>query len=306
METQTQPRVQPTLTLIGVGGGGCTFLDHAIQKGLTDRETLAIDTDPLMLEKSKAHQKILLGNRSRRGLDGNSDPEKDKAAAEYVRTEISSTLQHSKLVILVSTLGGGAGSGAAPVVARLAKESGALTLALATQPFYFEGKRRARNSAHGETGLQNSADALVVLRNDQMLSRIDKHTCLGEAFRIIDDLLFHNIVGIIELYAADEGETLRAFWKRGNQTLLTSGAGHSAPMALQNAVDFNLTNLSLEKAQNILVQFTGKPLEPTEIETTRDLLGQYSNSEAKFFSHPSPNEEFQATLFANGFTLQKR
>jgi cell division protein FtsZ len=306
MEAQTQPKVWPTLTLIGVGRGGCILLDHAIEKGLLGIDSLAIDTDPLTLERSNASKKISLGNRSGRGLDGDGDPEKSKEAAEYARTEISAAFQNSELVLLMSALGGGAGSGATPVVARLAKESGALTIALVTQPFYFEGKHRARNGAWGEAGLQNNVDALAVFYNDQLLSRIDRNTRLLSAFEIINDLLYTNIEGIVELYTSANGsETLRTFWKEGKRILLASGTGSSALAALQNAIGFNLTNLSLGKAKNLLVQLKGGLLEPSEVETARDLLRQYSGCEVKFFSNPCAGEEFQVTLFANGFAPHK-
>jgi cell division protein FtsZ len=244
MESRIQSTEKPAIKLIGIGGGGCHFLNYAIENGLQDIDPIAIDTDPQALQTSSVQKKICLGNNLRRGLDGNSDPEWGGKAAEYSSIEIGDTIQNAELVVLVSTLGGGTGSGAAPVVARLAKESGALTIAIVTQPFNFEGKRRVQNGIYGEAALRNNVDALAVYQNNQLLSKIDRNTRLSSAFKIIDDLLFQGIKSTLELCTSAGGgiEAMRAVWGREKQTFLTSGNGSSSLSAIPNVANFNITD----------------------------------------------------------------
>ncbi len=163
MESIPQPELNSLIKVIGVGGAVCNAINHMIEEGLKGVEFIAVHTDPQVLLQSKASKRVLIGETVQRGLDGGGDPHKAQKAAEDSADELSKIVSDADLTFIVAAMGGGAGTGAAPVVARIAKQAGALTIGLVTRPFTFEGKRRMQKALDGINMLQKHVDTLIVL-----------------------------------------------------------------------------------------------------------------------------------------------
>lgn len=188
-----------TIKVIGVGGGGNNAVNRMIAANITSAQFVAVNTDKQALLMSKATHRIQIGEKLTRGLGAGADPEIGRKAAEESKAVINDVLKDCDLVFITAGMGGGTGTGAAPVIAQAAKEMGILTIAVVTKPFNFEGKKRMENAEYGISNLKNSVDTLVVIPNDKLLKIVPKGTPIVEAFRCADDVLRQGIQGISDL-----------------------------------------------------------------------------------------------------------
>ena len=189
------------IRVIGVGGAGTNAVNRMVEADLKGVEFIAINTDNQALALSKAPNKIQIGEKLTKGLGAGANPEVGQKAAEESREEIANTVKGSDLVFVTCGMGGGTGTGAAPVIAEIAREQGILTIGVVSKPFLFEGRQRMKNAEAGIERLKAAVDTLVVVPNDKLLSVVTKGTTMTEAFRIADDTLRQGIQGISDLIA---------------------------------------------------------------------------------------------------------
>ncbi|MFZ5592169.1 MAG: cell division protein FtsZ, partial [Bacillota bacterium] len=187
------------IKVIGVGGGGNNAVNRMISSGLKGVEFIAVNTDAQALQMSLTNQKIQIGIKLTKGLGAGANPEIGQKAAEESREEIMAALKGADMVFVTAGMGGGTGTGAAPVVAEIAKELGALTVGVVTKPFTFEGRKRMTQAETGIQNLKARVDTLITIPNDRLMQVIDKNTSIVEAFRIADDVLRQGVQGISDL-----------------------------------------------------------------------------------------------------------
>ncbi|MDP2976160.1 MAG: cell division protein FtsZ, partial [Anaerolineales bacterium] len=187
------------IKVIGVGGGGCNAVNRMIEEGIQGVEFIAINTDGQALLLSKAPMRVRLGDKLTRGLGAGGNPEIGRKAAEESSEDLYNVLKGADMVFVTAGLGGGTGTGAAPIVAQIAREVGALTLGIVTRPFTFEGGKRMTTAEAGMTKLKEHADTLIVIPNDRLLQIVDKRVSLQDSFKLADDVLRQGIQGISEL-----------------------------------------------------------------------------------------------------------
>ncbi|HRJ97514.1 MAG TPA: cell division protein FtsZ, partial [Fimbriimonadaceae bacterium] len=187
------------IKVLGVGGGGSNAVNRMIEAGIKGVEFIAMNTDVQVLDRSQAQRKVQLGQNLTRGLGAGGNPEVGKAAAEESKNEIRKVLEGADMVFVTAGMGGGTGTGAAPVVADLAREIGALTVAVVTRPFGFEGARRRKLADNGVTALMGRVDTMITIPNDRLLSVVERKTTLGDAFRVADDILRQGVQGISDI-----------------------------------------------------------------------------------------------------------
>jgi len=187
------------IKVIGVGGGGSNAVQRMIESGIKGVEFISMNTDIQVLDLSSATKKVQLGGNLTRGLGAGGNPEIGKSAAEESKNDIRKVLEGSDMVFITAGMGGGTGTGAAPVIADLAREIGALTVAVVTRPFTFEGPRRSRLAEQGVTSLMGRVDTIITIPNDKLLSVVERKTTLVDAFRVADDVLRQGVQGISDI-----------------------------------------------------------------------------------------------------------
>ncbi|MDD7585112.1 MAG: cell division protein FtsZ, partial [Coriobacteriaceae bacterium] len=200
-DTEVPSNYLAVIKVVGVGGGGTNAVNRMVEAGLRGVEFIAINTDRQALALSGAQTKIQIGEKLTKGLGAGAVPEVGRRAAEESREEIAQALKGADLVFVTAGMGGGTGTGAAPIVAEIARDLGALTISVVTKPFAFEGKQRMKNAEMGIADLKQRVDTLVVIPNDRLLQVVSKGTTMLEAFRIADDVLRQGIQGISDLIA---------------------------------------------------------------------------------------------------------
>ncbi len=258
---------------IGVGGGGGNMIGHMINQGIEGIELIIANTDAQALETSKAPIKIQLGEKTTKGLGAGMVPEKGKEAAIESFDEIKEKLSGADIVFIASGMGGGTGTGAAPVIAQAAKEVGALTISIITKPFAFEGRKRAKIALEGIKELKKESDSIVVIPNDKLLAIIEKSLGIKESFRIVDDVLSRavsGISGVILSYGENDINLDFADVKTvmSHRGLALMGVGeaqgeNAAPEAIKSAIESPLLdNMSINGALGVLVHFTLNPNYP--------------------------------------------
>lgn len=201
LEFDTNMDELATIKVIGVGGGGNNAVNRMIEHGVEGVEFIAVNTDSQALNLSKAELRIQIGGKLTRGLGAGANPEVGKKAAEESKEQIEEVLQGADMVFVTAGMGGGTGTGAAPVIAQVAKDLGALTVGVVTRPFSFEGRRRSTQAISGIEALKNAVDTLIVIPNDRLLEIVDKNTPMLEAFREADNVLRQGVQGISDLIA---------------------------------------------------------------------------------------------------------
>ena len=199
--TESGPENVVTIKVVGVGGAGNNVVNRMVKSGTQGIEYVAVNTDKQALAVSSADQKIQIGEKLTHGQGAGSDPDVGKRSAEESRNQIAKALESTDMVFITAGMGGGTGTGCAPVVAEIAREQGALTIAVVTKPFAFEGKQRMRNAEAGISDLKQRVDTLVVIPNDRLLQVVSKGTSMVEAFGIADEVLHQGIQGISDLIA---------------------------------------------------------------------------------------------------------
>ena len=267
MGTNTQNNLQPSgavIKVIGVGGGGSNAVNRMIEAGITGVEFIAMNTDMQVLQSSAATHKVQLGVNLTRGLGAGGNPEIGKSAAEESKNEIRRVLEGSDMVFITAGMGGGTGTGAAAVIADLAKEIGALAVAVVTRPFSFEGPRRARLADQGITSLFGRVDTMITIPNDRLMNVVEKRSTLTDAFRVADDVLRQGVQGISDIITIPgqinvDFADVRAVMTNAGPALMGIGYGigeHRALQAAKDATNSPLLEQTIYGAKGLLVNIT--------------------------------------------------
>ncbi|AVQ32787.1 cell division protein FtsZ [Staphylococcus muscae] len=303
-----------TLKVIGVGGGGNNAVNRMIDHGMNNVEFIAINTDGQALNLSKAESKIQIGEKLTRGLGAGANPEIGKKAAEESREQIEDAIQGADMVFVTAGMGGGTGTGAAPVVAKIAKEMGALTVGVVTRPFSFEGRKRQTQAAAGVESMKAAVDTLIVIPNDRLLDIVDKSTPMMEAFKEADNVLRQGVQGISDLIAVS-GEVNLDFADvktiMSNQGSALMGIGVSsgenrAVEAAKKAISSPLLETSIVGAQGVLMNITGgESLSLFEAQEAADIVQDAADEDVNMIFgtviNPELQDEIVVTVIATGF-----
>ncbi|WP_066647494.1 cell division protein FtsZ [Christensenella timonensis] len=305
------------IRVFGVGGAGNNAVNRMIEFGVKGAELIAINTDKQALFLSKADQKIQIGEKLTKGLGSGADPETGRKAAEESREELEQAVKGSDLVFVSCGLGGGTGTGAAPVVAEIAKESNALTIGFVTKPFWFEGHPRAKAADVGFETLKSVVDTIVTIPNDKLLNTVGKDTPLVDAFRVADDVLRQGIQGIIDLIGKpalinlDFADVKKVMTLRGVAHMgIGIGYGENKTVeAAKQAINSPLLDTTIEGARGIIFNVTGDPsLGMYEIQEAAKIIQESADPEADVFFgvciDPSLDDEVRITVIATGFDAQ--
>jgi cell division protein FtsZ len=303
------------IKVIGVGGGGSNAVQRMIEAGIGGVEFVAMNTDAQVLDLSSAPTKVQLGRNLTRGLGAGGDPEVGKSAAEESRNEIRKALEGADMVFITAGMGGGTGTGASPVIADLAREIGALTVAVITKPFTFEGPSRARLAANGVTSLIGRVDTMISIPNDRLSSVVEKKTTLLDAFRVADDVLRHGVQGISDIITVPgqinvDFADVRAVMSDAGPALMGIGYGvgdQRALQAAQSATSSPLLEQTIHGAKGLLVNITsGHDITLTETsEAMTYIRGLCDEEDANIFFgtvvDPQMEGRVRITVLATGF-----
>lgn len=309
-----QPESFARIKVIGVGGGGCNAVNRMIEEGLNGIEFITVNTDAQALLLSKASTRVRIGDKSTRGLGAGGNPEVGRKAAEESAEELYEVLKGSDMVFVTSGLGGGTGTGAAPIVAQIAKEVGALTIGVVTRPFTFEGSRRQQAAEGGITKLKEHADTLIVIPNDRLLQIVDKKVSLTEAFKTADDVLRQGIQGISELITVPgminlDFADVRAIMSEGGAALMAVGYATGedrAKAAAELAISSQLLDITIDGARGILFNVTGgSSLTLFEVNQAAAIIKETAHPDVNLIFgaviDPNMGEELRITVIATGF-----
>ncbi|MEM9565098.1 MAG: cell division protein FtsZ [Actinomycetota bacterium] len=311
MNTQNYVAV---VKVVGVGGGGCNAVNRMIDAGLRGVEFVAVNTDAQALLMSDAETKIHIGRELTRGLGAGSDPAIGQQAAEEHRDEISQALQGADMVFITAGEGGGTGTGAAPVIAEVAKSQGALTIAVITRPFGFEGRRRAAQAEAGINRLKEKVDTQIVIPNDRLLSIADEKTSMVSAFRMADEILLQGVSGIADLITTpglintDFADVKMIMHNAGSALMGIGRAGGEgrALSASRAAIASPLLEASIEGARGILLTIAGSSeLGLFEVSEAAEIIHDVAHPDANIIFgtvvDESLDDEIQVTVIAAGF-----
>lgn len=302
------------IKVIGVGGGGNNAVNRMIEAGLKGVEFISVNTDKQALYLSKASQKIQIGDKLTRGLGAGANPEVGQKAAEESREEIAQAIKGSDLVFITAGMGGGTGTGAAPVVAEIAKELGILTVGVVTKPFMFEGRKRMIHAEQGVLSLKEKVDTLVTIPNDRLLQVVDKKTTMTDAFRLADDVLRQGVQGVSDLITIpglinlDFADVKTIMLSRGLAHMGTGRASdeNRAVEAAKQAISSPLLETTINGATGVLLNITGGPnLTLFEVNEAADQVKQAADPDANIIFGAVINEELgdevRITVIATGF-----
>ncbi|WP_298006291.1 MULTISPECIES: cell division protein FtsZ [Anaerolinea] len=302
------------IKVVGVGGGGCNAVNRMIEEGLQGIEFVAVNTDGQALMLSKADIRIRIGDKVTRGLGAGGNPEMGRKAAEESAEELYSALKGADMVFVTAGMGGGTGTGAAPIIAQIAKEVGALTIGVVTRPFTFEGARRAKSAEEGIGNLKEHADTLIVIPNDRLLQMVDKRASLQDAFRLADDVLRQGIQGISELITVPglinlDFADVRAIMSEGGAALMAVGHASGedrARIAAEMAISSQLLDITIDGARGILFNVTGGPdLTLFEVNQAAAIIKETAHPDVNLIFgaviDPKIGDEIRITVIATGF-----
>ncbi len=303
-----------TIKVIGVGGAGNNAVDRMIRSGIKGVDFIVVNTDRQVLQASKAGTKIQIGEKITRGLGAGANPDIGAQSAEENKSEIAEILRGSDMVFVTAGMGGGTGTGAAPIVAQTAKEMGILTIGVVTKPFTFEGKKRLSQAERGIESLKGKVDALVVIPNDKLLQIIDRKTSIGEAFQKADEVLMQGVQGISDLITVTG--TVNLDFADVKTIMLNTGMAHMgvgrasgenrAEDAAKEAIQSPLLETSIEGARGVIINITGgEDLGLHEVNTAAELIQRSVDPEANIIfgtvTDPNMGDEIQITVIATGF-----
>lgn len=307
------------IKVVGVGGAGGNAVNRMIEAGLSGVEFIAINTDVQVLDTNRAGKKVQIGQKVTKGLGAGANPEIGRKAVEENREEIGQLFVGADMVFITCGLGGGTGTGASPVVAEVAREKGALTVAIVTKPFLFEGQKRMEKADVGMMELKDKTDSLIVIPNERLLSIVDKSTRLTDAFAFADEILHQATKGISDLIAVpglvncDFADVRTVMLERGD-ALMGSGMGSSenrAETAAREAISSPLLeDVSMSGARGVLVNITGgEDMTLFDINEATTIINQAAGSEANIIFgaviDPSLEDKMRVTVIATGFGSQK-
>ena len=303
-----------TIKVIGVGGAGNNAVNRMIESGIKGVDFIAVNTDRQAVQQSKAGTKIQIGEKITRGLGAGANPDIGAQSAEESKSEVAEVLRGADMVFVTAGMGGGTGTGAAPIVAATAKEMGILTIGVVTKPFTFEGKKRLSQAERGIESLKGKVDTLVVIPNDKLLQIIDRKTSIIEAFKQADDVLRQGVQGISDLIAVPglvnldfaDVKTIML-----NQGMAHMGVGRAsgenrAEDAAKEAIQSPLLETSIEGAKGVIINITGgEDLGLHEVNTAAELVQRSVDPEANIIfgtvTDTSMEDEIQITVIATGF-----
>jgi cell division protein FtsZ len=314
-----KPAGQPVLRVVGVGGAGVNAVNRMVEAQVEGVEFVAINTDLQSLQQSTADLTLHIGPNVTRGLGAGSNPDLGRQAAMEEYDRIKALLKGSDMVFIAAGAGGGTGTGAAPVVARIARELGALTVGIVTKPFGFEGSRRAAAAEQGVQSLANEVDTLIVVPNNRLLSVLDKQTSMVDAFRVADDVLRQGVQGVSDLVTLPglinlDFADVRTIMSEAGNALLGIGMGHGedrAVVAAQAATASPLLETSMEGARKILLSITGGPdLSLWEINEAAKAVSEAAHPDANIIFGAMVDEklgsEVWVTVVATGYADSAR
>lgn len=302
------------IKVIGIGGGGGSAVNRMVATGIKGVGFVAINTDVQALHYNKANEKIHIGKTVTRGLGAGMNPDLGKGAAEESQNEIKEALKGCDMVFVTCGLGGGTGSGASPVVAQIAKDAGALTVAVVTKPFIFEGGQRRNIADRAYAELADKVDTIITISNDKLLQVIDKKTPLLEAFKIADDVLRQGVQGIAEIITvpgiinADFAD-VKAVMSNAGSALMGIGQANGENKAIEAAkaaINSNLLDMSIDGARGIVFTVTGGPdLSMTEVSEAAKVITSAADDDAKIIFGAVIDEKMKdsikITVVATGF-----
>ena len=303
------------IRVVGVGGGGGNAIDDMISRGLDHVEFIAINTDMQSLDRSEAHHKIQAGKNLTRGLGAGADPSVGYRAVEEDKEEITGVLQGSDMVFVTAGMGGGTGTGGAPVVANMAKGTGALVVGIVTKPFHFEGGRRMAQAEEGIEELRKHVDTLIVIPNQKLLTLVEKNTGLMEAFKMANQVLFNATRGIADIITVSgvvnvDFADVRTIMRDMGDALMGSGLAtgeNRAVEAAHNAISSPLLEgISIKGAQGVLLNITGGPdLSLAHVDEACTIVKEAAGDEANVIFGAVIDERLEdqmmVTLIATGF-----
>ena len=303
-----------TIKVIGVGGGGNNAVNRMIEHDVQGVEFIAVNTDSQALNLSKAEVKMQIGAKLTRGLGAGANPEVGKKAAEESKEQIEEVLRGADMVFVTAGMGGGTGTGAAPVIAQIAKDLGALTVGIVTRPFTFEGRKRANQAGIGIDAMKEAVDTLIVIPNDRLLEIVDKSTPMLEAFREADNVLRQGVQGISELIAVpglinlDFADVKTIMTNRGSALMgigVATGENRAAEAA-KKAISSPLLETSIDGAQGVLMNISGGTnLSLYEVQEAADIVASASDQEVNMIFGSVINDDLKdeiiVTVIATGF-----
>jgi len=315
-QLQTDIESFARIRVVGIGGSGCNAINHMINSNVKGVEFIAVNTDAQDLQNSQAKRKIHIGKNLTRGLGAGGDPTSGKRAAEETQEEILETLRDSDMVFIAGGLGGGTGTGAAPIVARLAKEAGALTVGIVTKPFTFEGQQRMRAAEEGLAALREEVDAIIVIPNDRLLAIVDRDTSVLNAFALCDDVLRQAVEGISDLITSPgivnvDFADIKAVMSSAGSALMGIGFGSGekrAEEAAQRAINSPLLEVSISGARGVLFAIAGgEDLGMLEIQDAAQIITESVDPNARvifgaFRDDKLKKDEIKVTVIATGFS----
>lgn len=303
-----------TIKVIGVGGGGNNAVNRMIEHGVKGVEFIAVNTDAQALNLSKAEIKMQIGGKLTRGLGAGANPEVGKKAAEESKEQLEEALSGADMVFVTAGMGGGTGTGAAPVIAQIARDLGALTVGVVTRPFTFEGKKRSNQASGGIGAMKEAVDTLIVIPNDRLLEIVDKSTPMLEAFREADNVLRQGVQGISDLIAVpglinlDFADVKTIMSSKGSALMgIGVAAGENrAAEAAKKSISSPLLETSIDGAQGVLMNITGGTnLSLYEVQEAADIVATASDQEVNMIFGSVINEnlkdEIIVTVIATGF-----
>ena len=301
------------IKVIGVGGGGNNAVDRMIEAGVTKAEFICVNTDSQQLSNVKAPTVLQIGTKLTNGLGAGAKPEIGRQAAEETKDEIKNLVKDTDMVFVTAGMGGGTGTGAAPIIAEAAKSLGVLTVAVVTKPFFFEGPQRMRNAEEGIKSLAEKVDAIVTIPNDLLLKIADKKVTIRDSFKLADDVLRQGVQGIIEVITQRgimnlDFADVRTIMKDSGVAHMGIGIGkgeNSASDAVRAAIESPLLETSIEGAENVLLNITGGSefslVDMGEVSSiVRDMVSEEANIIVGTTMDDALKDEIKVTLIATG------
>lgn len=314
MHTSPNTESFARIKVVGVGGGGSNAVNRMIEEGLAGIEFLAVNTDAQALLLSDAPKRVRIGDKLTRGLGAGGNPEIGQKAAEESAEEIYEVLKGTDMVFIAAGIGGGTGTGAAPIIAQISREIGALTIGVVTRPFTFEGAKRAAAAEGGIKNLKEHVDTLIVIPNDRLLQLADKRASLQDSFKMADDVLRQGIQGISELITVPglinlDFADVRTIMSEGGAALMAvgrAGGEERAKEAAEKAISSELLDITIDGARGILFNVTGgNDLSLYEVNQAAAIIKETAHPDVNLIFgaviDPSMGENIRVTVIATGF-----
>ncbi len=318
--TPAAPSAGPAkIKVIGVGGGGGNAVNRMIKNGLTGVEFWLMNTDLQILNTSTCKNRIQLGAKLTNGLGAGGEPQVGEKAAEEAQQEITSAIEGADMVFVTAGMGGGTGTGAAPIVAKIAKDLGILTIGVVTKPFSFEGKRRQNQALQGLEKLREAVDALIVIPNDKLLDVVDRRVGLVESFIVVDEVLMRGVQGISDIITIPglinvDFADVKSVMAASGSALMGIGRGQGEGRAVEAAkiaINSQLLETTINGASGVIVNITGGPdMTLHEVTDATNIINDAVQEDAKVIMGAVVDDniqgEIQITVIATGFELKSQ